>query len=52
MHIEHRPGRPIGRAVAITVDEDGQVVICLDARLDQDEHDEIYARIVEAVRGT
>lgn len=50
MHIEHRPGRPIGRGVAITVNKNGDVVIRLDARLEQDQHEEIYARIIEAVR--
>lgn len=50
MRIEHRIGRPIGRGVAITVNDDGDVVIYLDARLEQDEHEAIYTRIVEAIR--
>lgn len=50
VRIEHRIGRPIGRGVAVTVNDDGDVVIYLDARLEQDEHEAIYTRIVEAIR--
>lgn len=50
MHIEHRLGPPAGRHAALTVNDDGELVICVDATLDAEQQEAAVQLIIEAAR--